>query len=181
MITMNDDYAELTIASKEKHVSVLVIILTVLAAIAGALLVITINALLPESVSMLGSILIAVYICVCIPAFATICHPKNVDYDYLYVENDLEISRVINKSKRKTAILLHLQHAKRIAPKGSQSILGYEGKGNVKIKDFTSVETTDPYVIVMEKDQDVIEILIEPEEHLLTLIKARNKDIFYES
>ena len=66
MITMNDDYAELTIASKEKHVSVLVIILTVLAAIAGALLVITINALLPESVSMLGSILIAVYICVCI-------------------------------------------------------------------------------------------------------------------
>ena len=76
MITMNDDYAELTIASKEKHVSVLVIILTVLAAIAGALLVITINALLPESVSMLGSILIAVYICVCIPAFATICHPK---------------------------------------------------------------------------------------------------------
>ena len=43
------------------------------------------------------------------------------------------------------------------------------------------METTDPYVIVMEKDQDVIEILIEPEEHLLTLMKARNKDIFYES
>lgn len=179
MFNMKDDYAEFSVESKNKRTNVGVIVLTVLLAIVGLFLVLLINAMLPPSVRMLGSLLICVYILVGVPLFISICHAKTIDYDYLYVENDLDIDMVTNKSKRKHVLTVHLEHAKRIAPKGSSAILGYEGKGEVKIKDYTSGENT-PYVIVVEKNGKVVELLIEPEEHMLSLMKQRNKDIFYE-
>lgn len=179
MLNKNDDYAEFSVESKNKHTNVGVIILTVLLAIVGLFLVLLINAMLPQNIRMLGSLLIVAYLIVGIPLFISICHAKTIDYDYLYVENDLDIDVVTNKSKRKHVLTVHLEHAKRIAPKGSSSILGYEGKGAVKIKDYSSGEGN-PYVIIVEKNGAVVELYIEPDEHLLSLMKQRNKDIFYE-
>lgn len=179
MLNMNDDYAEFSIESKNKRTNVGVVILTILLAIAGLLLVLLINAMLPPKIRMLGSLLLVAYVVVGVPLFVSICHAKSVDYDYLYVENDLDIDMVTNKSKRKHVLTVHLEHAKRIAPKGSQSILGYEGQGDVKVKDYTS-GGENPYVIVVEKNGNVVELLIEPDEHMLSLMKQRNKDIFYE-
>ncbi|MCM1237485.1 MAG: DUF6106 family protein [Ruminococcus flavefaciens] len=179
MLNMNDDYAEFSVESKNKHTNVGVVVLTIILAIVVLLLVLLINGMLPQNIRMLGSLLIAAYLIVGIPLFISICHAKSVDYDYLYVENDLDIDMVISKSKRKHVLTVHMEHAKRIAPMGSQSILGYEGKGNVMVKDYSSGESN-PYVIVVEKNGTVVELLIEPDEHMLSLMKQRNKDIFYE-
>lgn len=179
MLNMNDDYAEFSVESKNKHTNVGVVVLTIVLAIVVLLLVLLINGMLPQNIRMLGSLLIAAYLIVGIPLFISICHAKSVDYDYLYVENDLDIDMVISKSKRKHVLTVHMEHAKRIAPMGSQSILGYEGKGDVKVKDYSSGEGN-PYVIVVEKNGTVVELLIEPDEHMLSLMKQRNKDIFYE-
>lgn len=179
MFNMNDDYAEFSVESRNKRTNIGVIVLTILLAIAGLFLVLLINGMLPPKIRMLGSLLIVAYIVVGIPLFVSICHAKSVDYDYLYVENDLDIDMVTNKSKRKHVLTVHLEHAKRIAPKGSDSILGYEGQGTVRIKDYSS-GCENPYVIIVEKNGSVVELLIEPDEHMLALMKQRNKDIFYE-
>jgi hypothetical protein len=46
------------------------------------------------------------------------------------------------------------------------------------VRHFEAADTKTPYVIVVEKN-GVVELLIEPDEHLLSLMQARNKDIFY--
>lgn len=179
MFNMNDDYAEFSVESRNKRTNIGVIVLTILLAIAGLFLVLLINGMLPPKIRMLGSLLIVAYIVVGIPLFVSICHAKSVDYDYLYVENDLDIDMVTNKSKRKHVLTVHLEHAKCIAPKGSGCISGYEGQGTVRIKDYSS-GNENPYVIIVEKNGSVVELLIEPDEHMLALMKQRNKDIFYE-
>lgn len=180
MLNMNDDYAEFSVESKKRSAGIGMFILAILLAIIGFYLVLLINSMLPRNLIMIGSILIGLYICGGIPLLWSLCRKKDVEYDYLYIENDLEIDAVYNKSKRKHVITVHMEHAKRIAPYGSQALLGYEGKGAVTVKDFTSaLEDIVPYVILLEKDGRTIEVMIEPNQHMLDLMKQRNKSIFY--
>lgn len=180
MLDRNDDYAELTVEGKPRSVGIGLLILAVVMILVGFYGVLCINSMLPRKWIMLGSILIVAYIFFGAQILSNLCRKKSVDYDYLYVDNDLEIAEIYNKSKRKHVVTIHMEHAKRIAPAGSQALLGYEGKGIDRVRDFTSgAEDVVPYKVLVEKDGKVIEILLEPDAHMLALIGQRNKDIFY--
>ncbi len=180
MINKSDDYAEFSVKSGNTSAGGFIWVLGIAAAICGFIIVLMINAMLPGNYRViLGTFLIALYICAGLPLIFNLCKKKDVEYDYLYIENDLEIDAIYNKSKRKRVITIHMEHAKKIAPKGSQAVLGYEGRGNLLVKDFTSeaLEKT-PYAIILEKDNKVVEVLVEPDEHMLSLMKYNNKDVF---
>jgi hypothetical protein len=177
-MNFKDDYAEFSVEGEAQATNIGVKIIVLVLIVVGFYLILTINSFIPSNLSMLGTLLIGVYLVAAIVFFGTTCHSKNVEYDYLFVENDLEIDAVYDKSKRKHIVTVHMEHAKCIAPLGSQAVLGYEGKGAVKVRHFEAADTKTPYVIVVEKN-GVVELLIEPDEHLLSLMQARNKDIFY--
>ncbi|MCR4716863.1 MAG: hypothetical protein K5656_06750 [Lachnospiraceae bacterium] len=197
MISLNDDYAELTVVGKDRSSGIAYTLLILLAIILGFAAVFFVNVYLSaKGLSMLGTCLVVFYILFGIPALWRLRSKKSVEYDYTYIENDIEIFEVFNRSKRKLKITVHLDHAKCIAPVNSQTLSGYEGEGIAKVRDFTSyndgeeeeqydedgnlIPSNKVYAIITSKDGDNIKILIEADEHMEMLMKYRNKDRFYE-
>lgn len=181
MFGLTEDYAEFCVEGKRQGAGAGALILAIIIAVIGLFVVLTINGfLVSKDIRMVGPILIGAYICVGIPMLFTLVKKKDVEYDYLYVENDLEISAIYNKEKRKKILTVHMNHAKLIAPQGCEALLGYEGRGKVKVRNFAAVNQENPYVVVVEKNNEIVEILIEPDEHMLGLMQAQNKDIFRE-
>ncbi len=192
MISLNDDYAEFSVKGRDHNGGVLFTFLIVIAVLCGMGAVLYINLFLySKHLGTLGAIIVIAYILFGIPFLWRLRSKKSTEYDYLYVENDLEICEVYNGSKRKLAITVHLDHAKCIAPLNSPTALEYENVGITKVKDFSEyaedddsdeeVERRRTYVIVVEKDGVNVEILIAGDEHMLTLMKYRNKDRFFEA
>lgn len=179
-LNYKDDYAELSVSGKKK-LGLFNYFLAFLFITVGFLVVMFVYAVIPREFSILATFVFALYLCAGIPFCLAIVRSSDVEYDYLYIENDLEIDKVINKSRRKHVLTLHLAHAKRIAPEGSPSLGGYEGRGTLTVKDYTSGDESKlRYVVIMEKDEKPVKILIEPDTHMKDLMKYRNKEIFYE-
>ena len=194
MISLNDDYAEFSVKGRDHNGGVLYTILVVIAILCGMGAVLYTNLFLyARHLGTLGAIIVIAYILFGIPFLWRLRSKKSTEYDYTYIDNDLEICEVYNKSKRKLAITVHLDHAKCIAPLNSPTALEYEGDGMMKIRDFSeyyeddeevegdeSIARRRTYVIIVEKDGVNVEILIAGDEHMLTLMKYRNKDRFFE-
>ena len=83
-----------------------------------------------------------------IMAFMYIWTLKNVemDYDYLLVNKELEIDRVLAGSSRKHILTLDLGQVLLIAPKGAEELEPYEG---ILLKDFSAANPSDPPYIVV--------------------------------
>lgn len=154
--------------------------LSLLVFFAGLFLVVAAYQVLPAKVQMIGVMILVAYLIFVVPFCVNLIKNGSLEYDYLYLENDLSIDTVYNKSRRKHTLTAHLSHAKAIAPKGSQALLGFEGR-KPQVRDFTSGdEGRDVYGIIVEKDGKLVEIFIEETDEMKRLMKLRNRDTFHE-
>lgn len=64
---------------------------------------------------------------------------KTVEYEYLYVEKELQIDRILGKTKRKRMETLDVSQLEVLAPLNSHQLDAY-GKGKTQKKDYTSGE-----------------------------------------
>ena len=60
----------------------------------------------------------------------------DLEYEYLYVNGDFDIDKIMNKQRRKKVASYSLEELEIIAPEGSHDLDPYNGKGTVR--DFTS-------------------------------------------
>lgn len=192
MININDDYAEFTVKGRPRSGGVAFTFLIVFTILLGFVAALIIDSFLKaKGIGTVGTFVIIGYILFGVPALWRMTSKKSVEYDYTYIENDLEICEVYNKTKRKLVITVHLDHAKCIAPEESERLLGYDGEGISKVVDFSEytdseegeddeVEPMPTYALIVDKNGDNVKILIAGDEHMLTLMKHRNKDRFYE-
>lgn len=89
----------------------------------------------------------------------------NVEYEYLYVNGDLDIDKIMSKEKRKRAYSMNVKDMEVIAPKGSHELDPYQ---NVKPMDFSSGEEGHKmYVMVVSQNGKTEKVIFEPNETIL--------------
>ena len=91
---------------------------------------------------------------------------SDIEYEYLYVDKELSIDKIMAKSKRKKVATYDIEKVEIVATKGSHQLDSYEARSDsYKTRDFTSnLENGDyeVYVIFYEgKEKVLIEAPVE--------------------
>ena len=92
-----------------------------------------------------------------------------VEYEYTYVDKELQIDRILGKSKRKRMATLDLLQMEAMAPLGSHQLGGYQSTGQ-KTLDYSSKEERQPeerYLLCMKDGQ----YILEPGEQLVKILR----------
>ena len=104
---------------------------------------------------------------VCIAAYYFLSLRNNVEYEYLYVDKELQIDRILARSKRKRMETLDLKQLEILAPARSHELDSYRN-GKYAKADYTSGdETKNRYILIINGKQ----IIFEPSEEMVKTIK----------
>lgn len=99
--------------------------------------------------------------------------PKtDLEYEYLFVNGELDIDMVMAKSKRKKAKSLNLAEADMMAPVNSHRMDYYNGNQKMKILDYSSGNQEHKrFAIITKLDGESCKVIIEPDEALAHAMK----------
>lgn len=102
-------------------------------------------------------------------------YPKlDIEYEYVYVDGQIDFDRITGKSRRKTMLRVDFEQVEIMAPSNSHSLDSYK---NIQMeeKNFTSMDKDNKhYTIVANIDNKKIKILFEPSEKMLDMIKQKS-------
>lgn len=158
----NQLYAEAGVKRKSDSKSTMLRGLMVFAIIVGVLLL-----MLGSYFSIIGVILIAAMV---------FLFPKlNLEYEYVFVDGQIDFDRITGGSKRKTILRIDLEQAEIIAPEGSHALDGYNNNTQLEKKDFSSGDkNVKPYIIIANQKEKKYRIAFEPSEKMLAMIKQKS-------
>ena len=94
---------------------------------------------------------------------------SQVEYEYLYVDKELQIDRILARSKRKRMETLDLNEFEILAPVRSHELDRYRN-GNYKKADYSSgdeANAQNKYMLIMKDKQ----IIFEPTEELVKTVR----------
>lgn len=98
-----------------------------------------------------------------------------IEYEYTYIEGQLDIDRIYAKSRRKSVAKIDMEELIIIAPQGSRDVSNYERDNAVTARDCTSrLSDRKIYEAVYKNTKGTYRILFEPDENMLDLIAVRN-------
>ena len=96
-----------------------------------------------------------------------------VEYEYLLVNNELSIDIIYNKEKRKHCCSFNVKEAEIFAPIESDRVHNYLHNEKIIGKNYTSGEEgMRVYVLVVNSEQTMVKLFIEPNEKLFEGIKS---------
>ncbi len=105
----------------------------------------------PLLIGTVGFILLAVFV-----------NPRmDVEYEYLYVNGELDVDTIYSKQKRKKAGTYDIENLEILAPIRSHALDSYVNREGVKIKDYTSQKAPEKsYTLVFSKEgkQEIIKV-----------------------
>lgn len=102
---------------------------------------------------------------VVIAAVVFLVRRLNVEYEYLYVNGDLDIDKIMNKSKRKRVFSGSISNMELLAPEDSPELRQYQGE---KVLDFSSgIQDARRYVFVTVDNGQVSKIVFEPNDTII--------------
>ena len=92
----------------------------------------------------------------------------NVDYEYIFVDGQIDFDKISGGEKRKNALRIDLDNIEIMAPENSYRLDGYRSQQGYETRDFTS-NTSEPgrYCIYMSHNGNKIRILWEPSEKMI--------------
>lgn len=95
----------------------------------------------------------------------------DLEFEYLYLDKEITIDKVMNKQKRKRALVLDLNKMEFIAPESSHELDSYKNR-NPKIKDFSSKDPeVKKQILVYNADGGTELICFEPNAEMIKAIK----------
>lgn len=154
---MSDAYVECLVKAKGsslgKFLKILLIMLTVVFGL--AMLVIPL-ALVAAVITGVGAYFVGIY--------------TDVEYEYLYLDKELVVDKVLGKSRRKRVATYTIDRMEIFAPVKSYHLDNYKNR-NVKIKDYSIGEELQPdrrYAMYYEGGE---KILFSPSEELVKVMK----------
>ena len=161
---MSDLYTEVLVkkqqTGKDKVIKGVLIFFTVLFAAAGIMM----NPLILLLALVLG---IVDYIFI----------PKlSVEFEYLYVNGELDIDRIYSQSRRKRAASYELSNMEILAPYQSHQLDSYKKNQSIKRYNYSSGiegQGHKPYAFVISKDNTMKMVIFEPDEVMLKDIRNR--------
>jgi len=92
----------------------------------------------------------------------------DLEYEYLYVNGELDIDKIMSKQKRKKAARYDLKEMEIVAPKNSHELDSYKNNQSIKVRDFSSnEETAKTYGMVVKGEKGLELVYFEPNEAIL--------------
>lgn len=157
---MGDLYSEYLVKKKPTALDAVIkyglIILTVLAALAG---------LFVSPVILVLAVIFGVVSYLVIPK-------TDIEYEYLFVNGELDIDMVMAKTKRKKVNTFDLREADLIAPVNSQRMAYYNNNSKLKILDYSSGdESHRRFAVIIRADGDTCKVILEPDDTMAQAIK----------
>ena len=108
-------------------------------------------------------------------AFSYFSAGFNREYEYLYVNGDLDVDVIKNRQRRKKQGSYALNQLQMAAPEGSHDLDSYLASGKVVIKDFCShVEGDKVTCLVYDQEDHRVMIKVNLDDEVLTDMKRRD-------
>ncbi|MEG0579832.1 MAG: DUF6106 family protein, partial [Niameybacter sp.] len=96
----------------------------------------------------------------------------DLEYEYLYVNGELDIDRIAAKTKRKKMKNLDISQMEILAPVKSHQMDYYNGNQRLKVYDFSSQDPSHKvYAMIIPDGQELCKILLEFNERMIQDIK----------
>lgn len=96
---------------------------------------------------------------------------SDLEYEYLYLDKEIVIDKVMAKSKRKRVAVYSLDRIEILAPVKSYRLDNFARRNNTKVKDYSIGEELQPdrrYVMYYEGGEKV---LLSPSEEMIKVMK----------
>lgn len=157
---MGDLYSEYLVkknpTAKDKAVKYGLIVVTVLAVAAG---------LFVNPLILIAAVVAGVACYFLIPR-------TDVEYEYLFVNGELDIDMIMAKTKRKKLNTFDLREAELIAPAESHRMDHYRNNPKIKTLDYSSGdESHKRLAAIVRKDTETCRVIIEPDDTMAQAIK----------
>jgi hypothetical protein len=158
---MNQLYAESDVTRKNTMKTMVLRTLMILGMVVGFFLV-----FFAGIFSVIGIVLIVAML---------FLFPKlNVEYEYVFVDGQLDFDRITGKSRRKTMLRIDFEQVEIMAPMNSHTLDAYQNIQCEK-KDYSSgVKSDHVYVIIASHGDKKLKVLFEPDEKMMNIIKQKS-------
>ncbi|MCR5031270.1 MAG: DUF6106 family protein [Lachnospiraceae bacterium] len=96
---------------------------------------------------------------------------SNLEYEYLYMERELQVDKIMDKSRRKKAANYEIGRMEILAPFHSYHLDDYKNRKFDSVKDYSIGEELQPdrrYIMIYDGKQKVI---LSPSEEMVAMIK----------
>jgi len=100
----------------------------------------------------------------------------NVEWEYQYVNGELDVDRILNKAKRKRIASYDIANAELVAPAVSHRLDYYNNNSKLQVKDFTSCNPEREklvYAMIVSSEGETTKVLFEPSEQMLKDMRAK--------
>lgn len=154
---MSDTYVECLVKAKQSPVAKFVkVILIVLTVFFGIIMLVFAPAMIAALITGVGAYLVNMF--------------TDLEYEYLYLDKEIVIDKVMAKSKRKRIATYSVDRMEILAPVKSYHLDNYKNR-NVKEKDYSIGEVLQPdlrYAMYYEGGE---RILLSPSEDMIKALK----------
>lgn len=109
------------------------------------------------------------------------CNSKtDLEYEYLFVNGELDIDMIMSKSKRKRVKSLQLAEADLVAPLKSHRMDYYNGNQKMKTIDFSSgIEDHKRYAMIVRDSGETQKVILELDDELANTMKNSYRVKFF--
>ncbi|SDG94611.1 DUF6106 family protein [Marvinbryantia formatexigens] len=159
---MSDLYTEIIVkrkkTAKDTILKALLIAVTVLAVLAALFTTLGIFA-------FIAAVVLVIVDFIFIPTF-------DVEFEYLYVNGELDIDKIMSKQKRKRVYSADVKNLEIMAPTKSHALDAYNRRQDLKTLDFSSRdEQNQSYTMIIKGEKGLERVLFEPNEVILKDMK----------
>ena len=96
----------------------------------------------------------------------------DLEYEYLFVNGEMDIDVIMSQSKRKRVKSLNLAEADLVAPLNSHRMDYYNGNQKMKVLDYSSGDSEHKRFAIITRDGNAAcKIIVEPDEALAKAMK----------
>ncbi len=103
------------------------------------------------------------------------------EYEYLLVSEELEVTLIKNRKKRKKQGVYPLVELQCMAPISSKRLDGYRHNPNLKVRNYSSGNPEHRiYSMILPWQGAIMELQVEPTEAMMQEIRRRHASVVYE-
>lgn len=96
----------------------------------------------------------------------------DLEYEYLYVNGELDIDKIMSKQKRKKCGSYDMNMLEILAPTNSHALDSFRKKQGIKVKDYTSCNANVPsYTLIFNMDQGQEMVKLELDDAIIADIR----------
>lgn len=100
----------------------------------------------------------------------------NVEWEYQYVNGEIDVDRILSKAKRKRIATFDITNAEILAPAGSHRLDHYNSNPKLKVSDYSSCDPERAryvYAMIVSNEGELTKVLFEPSEQMVKDMRSK--------